>query len=150
MKHTIQVCTRCNFTKTEEEKNGVRGGAQLMERLLKKFEKSPVFEDYTVASTGCMGACRQACIIAFQSPGKISWVFGDLNPRFSVPSIIEFAEKYHASENGMIRYAERPPEMQSGLVTRMHPLDVDADEPETTVCAINSDVDKASEDPSCS
>jgi len=147
MSHTIQICTRCNFSKTAEEKEGVRGGAQLLERLSKKFERSPVKEHFVVESTNCMGACSKACIVAFQAPGKISWVFGDLNPRFSVPSLIEFAEKYYADPRGMVPYAQRPPDLASGLITRVHPVGVRPTE--ATVCACDKDSDEASTDPAC-
>jgi predicted metal-binding protein len=122
MTHTIQVCIRCNFTKTEEEKNGERGGAQLYRNLLKKFEKWPLKEQFTVEATGCMGACANACAVAFQAPGKIGWVFGGLNPRFSVPSLLEFAEKYLADPDGKVPYDDRPPELAAGLVARLHPV----------------------------
>ncbi len=121
MTHTIQVCIRCNFTKTEEEKNGVRGGTQLHQNLLKKFEKWPLKEHFAVETTGCMGACSNACVIAFQAPGKIGWVFGGLNPRFSVPSILEFAEKYLNDPEGKVPYGDRPPELAAGLITRIYP-----------------------------
>jgi len=126
MTHTIQVCTRCNFTKTAEEKEGKRGGAQLYENLLKKFEKWRLKDEFVVEPTRCMGACGTACVVAFRAPGKISWVFGNLNPRFSVPSLLEFAEKYHADAAGQVPYDDRPPEMAAGLVARLHPVQGDA------------------------
>lgn len=124
MDHTIQVCIRCNFTKTAEEKDGIRGGTQLYENLMKKFEKWSLKDAYTVEQTRCMGACGHACVIAFQAPGKIAWVFGDLNPKFSIPGILEFAEKYLAEPRGMVAYAERPPDLAAGLITRVHPVGV--------------------------
>jgi predicted metal-binding protein len=149
MKHTIQVCTRCNFTKTLEEKEGVRGGAKLMENLTKKFVRSDVHEHFDVQSTSCMGACSHACVVAFQAPGKISWVFGDMNPRFSVPSLIEFAEKYYADERGMVMYADRPADMAAGLIARVHPVGTAPGEVQGKVCACSCDVNAASEDPDC-
>ncbi len=122
MTHTIQVCVRCNFTKTEEEKNGVRGGTQLYENILKKMEKSPPKDHFAVEAAGCMGACGSACAIAFQAPGKTGWIFGGLNPRFSVPSILDFAEKYLADPQGKVPYIERPPELAAGLIARMFPM----------------------------
>ncbi|MBN2752527.1 MAG: DUF1636 domain-containing protein [Rhodospirillaceae bacterium] len=122
MTHTIQVCIRCNFTKTAEEKDGLRGGTQLYQNLMKKSEKWPSKDHFTIETTRCMGACSAACVVAFQAPGKIAWVFGGLNPRFSIPSLLEFAEKYHASADGMVPYAERPPELAAGLITRLHPV----------------------------
>ncbi len=122
MKHTIQVCIRCNFTKTEEEREGQRGGAQLYERLMKKFEKWPLKDEFAVEQTRCMGACGSACVVAFQAPGKVSWVFGSLNPRFAIPGILEFAEKYRDSPSGMVAYADRPPDLAAGLLARLHPV----------------------------
>lgn len=121
MKHTIQVCGRCNFTKTAEEKEGVRGGALLYDNLMKKFEKWPHKEAFNVERTGCMGACEHSCVVAFQGPGKVTWVFGGLNPKFSVSGILEFAEKYLADERGKVAYSERPPELAAGLLVRVPP-----------------------------
>ncbi|MGE4529335.1 MAG: DUF1636 domain-containing protein [Rhodospirillaceae bacterium] len=125
MTHTIQVCIRCNFTKTAEEKDGKRGGTQLYENLLKKFEKWPHKDDFAVEPSRCMGACGTACVVAFRAPGKISWVFGNLNPRFSVPSLLEFAEKYRADPQGSVPYDDRPADLAAGLVARLHPVQGD-------------------------
>jgi len=137
MTHTIQVCIRCNFTKTAEEKEGKRGGAQLYDNLLKKIEKWSLKDEFAVEPTRCMGACGTACVVAFRAPGKISWVFGNLNPRFSVRSLLEFAEKYHADPEGKVPYAERPPEMAAGLVARLYP------EQASAVAAVGGDADCA-------
>lgn len=122
MTHTIQVCIRCNFTKTAEEKDGKRGGAELYERLMKKFAAWPLRDRFTVEQTRCMGACGTACVVAFQAPGKVSWVFGSLNPRFAIASLLEFAEKYYNDAKGMVAYADRPPDMAAGLLARLHPV----------------------------
>lgn len=122
MDHTIQVCIRCNFTKTADEKEGVRGGTQLYDNLMKKYEKWPMKGEFQVEQTRCMGACGNACVVAFQAPGKVSWVFGNLNPRFAISGILEFAEKYHADPKGMVAYAERPADLAAGLITRVYPL----------------------------
>lgn len=122
MNHTIQVCIRCNFTKTAEEKDGRRGGAELYERLMKKIEAWPLRDRFAVEQTRCMGACGNACVVAFQAPGKVSWIFGNLNPRFAIPGILEFAEKYLADEKGMVAYADRPADLAVGLIARLHPV----------------------------
>lgn len=126
MKHTIQVCGHCNFTKTEEEAKGERGGVALFKRLADKLAKSPLAESFAVEQTRCMGGCSHACVVAFQAPGKIGWLFGDLNPRFSVPSILEFAAKYLAAPDGRVPYDERPPELAAGLIGRLYPPGDDA------------------------
>jgi predicted metal-binding protein len=54
-----------------------------------------------VAETDCMSGCTRASTIAFRSPGKTAYLFGDLTAA-DLPDLITFAQAYAASPDGTL------------------------------------------------
>ncbi len=54
-----------------------------------------------VAETECMSACTRPSAIAFRSPGKTAYLFGDLT-KADLPDLITFAQAYAASPDGTL------------------------------------------------
>ena len=57
----------------------------------------------TVAQSDCMSGCARESTIAFRSPGKVAYLFGDLTAA-DLPDLLAFAALYHASPDG--RFAD--------------------------------------------
>ena len=53
----------------------------------------------TLRTTECMSACTRPAAVAFRSPGKTAYLFGDLTAA-DLPDLITFARAYHASTDG--------------------------------------------------
>ena len=53
----------------------------------------------TVIPVDCMSGCRHAQTVAFRSPGKVAYLFGDITAA-DIPLLRSFARLYDASEDG--------------------------------------------------
>ncbi|WP_415233470.1 DUF1636 family protein [Pseudorhodobacter sp.] len=53
----------------------------------------------SVISVECMSGCRHAQTVAFRSPGKVAYLFGDITAA-DIPLLRSFARLYDASEDG--------------------------------------------------
>lgn len=47
----------------------------------------------------CMSGCARESTLAFRSPGKVAYLFGDLTVA-DLPELLAFAKHYHASPDG--------------------------------------------------
>lgn len=52
-----------------------------------------------ITTTDCMSGCTRASTLAFRSPGKTAYLFGDLTAA-DLPHLITFARLYAASADG--------------------------------------------------
>ncbi len=56
-----------------------------------------------IRPVGCMSGCRHAQTVAFRSPGKVAYLFGDITAA-DIPLLRTFACLYGASDDG--RFAD--------------------------------------------
>jgi predicted metal-binding protein len=80
----LLVCTRCNRTNSDEERNGVRGGAVLLDAIRAR----PPDPSVRIQPIACVSACKRACAIGLMAPGKVGYLFGDLPPDASAAEAI--------------------------------------------------------------
>jgi predicted metal-binding protein len=121
-KHTIFVCKSCSYSSTQRELLGQRGGQHLLGQLQ---ELQPVWElagDYAIEAVECLSACNRRCVIAYAASHKTTLMFGDLSPLQSAISILQLAQLYYASPDGLISRTERPKILQKGILARIPPL----------------------------
>lgn len=69
-----------------------------------------------------MSACNRPCTVAFAAPNKTTLMFGDLPPMTSPSSILQFAQQYFTSKDGVIKRQDRPEILQKGILARIPPL----------------------------
>lgn len=60
--------------------------------------------DTQVDEVECMSGCARDSAIAFRSPGKVAYLFGDLTLA-DLANLLDFAKLYHASPDGTFRDA---------------------------------------------
>jgi predicted metal-binding protein len=115
----LLVCTRCNRTGSEVERNGMRSGALLLEAV----RATPIEPNIRVQPIACMSGCKRACATGLMAHNKVGYVFGDLPPDASAAdAIIQAAARYAASKDGFLPRAARPPLLQAGILARLPPL----------------------------
>jgi predicted metal-binding protein len=115
----LLVCTRCNRTNSDEERNGVRGGAVLLDAIRAR----PPDPSVRIQPIACVSACKRACAIGLMAPGKVGYLFGDLPPDASAAEAIgELAALHAAKPNGFLPRVARPPLLQAGILARLPPL----------------------------
>ena len=55
--------------------------------------------DCQVDEADCMSGCARASTVAFRTPGKVAYLFGDLT-KGDLANLLDFAKLYHASPDG--------------------------------------------------
>ncbi|NJM89574.1 MAG: DUF1636 domain-containing protein, partial [Hydrococcus sp. RU_2_2] len=53
---------------------------------------------------------------------KTTLMFGDLLPLNSASAVLQFAEQYFESSDGLIKRQDRPEVLQKGILARIPPL----------------------------
>lgn len=100
------------------------GGQKLLEELTQQSQNWLHSSEFTIESVECMSACSHACVIAFTSPGKFAYLFGDLNydvDNLSATStaVLECASLYCQKPDGNIPRSERPEALKRGIIARI-------------------------------
>ena len=76
-----------------------------------------------VRGTECMSSCDRACSVAFQAPGKFTYLFGGLAPEAATAEAVLAVAALHAkSTDGMLVRNERPERLRSGILARLPPI----------------------------
>lgn len=118
-KTVLLVCTKCNRTGSDEERNGRRGGTILLDMIRARPPDSQV----SIQPIACMSACKRACAIGLMAVGKVGYLFGDLPPDpATAAAITELAVLHAATPDGFLPRIARPPLLQAGVLARMPPL----------------------------
>src|SRR3546814_7358158 len=57
----------------------------------------------------CLFACDRHCAVHVRGPGKVGYVLGDFTPdEEAARAILDYAARHAESEEGVVRYADRP------------------------------------------
>ncbi|PAX58396.1 DUF1636 family protein [Brunnivagina elsteri] len=120
-KHALFVCKSCNFSPTQRDYMGERGGKYLFNQLSKLSENWRLKSEFVIEELDCLSACKRPCTVAFTAANKTSLMFGDLPPLESAAAILQLCEQYYASTNGIVPRQERPEILQKGILARIPP-----------------------------
>ena len=116
----LSVCTRCNWTRTEVERDGVRGGARLIDAVRSASAALPA-DVLRVRPVACVSNCRRACTVVLSAPGKFTLMFGDLDPAAAADEVVACARLHHDRPDGFLPRADRPPQLRAGILARIPP-----------------------------
>ena len=108
---TILVCVTC---KSEE--------GQLGAALFAALSKRPSDAGVALRAVECFAVCKRPCTVALASPGKWTYVVGDLKPDPHVDDILAAARRYAASPDGVVPWRDRPVPFRKGVISRTPPL----------------------------
>ena len=76
-----------------------------------------------VRGVECMSSCNRACSVAFQAPGKHTYLFGDLAPEAATAEAVLTCATLHASRtDGTLLRGERPERLRNGILARLPPI----------------------------
>lgn len=124
-KHVLFVCKSCGFSSTQQVHLEKRGGEHLLQQLLDLQAQWHLQSEYRVEAVPCLSACNRRCVVALSAPNKTTMMFGDLLPLESAAEILQFAEQYYRSPDGMVSRQERPETLKKGILARIPPLPSD-------------------------
>jgi predicted metal-binding protein len=103
---------------------GQRGGYHLLTHLLRLHPQWVLATEYTVEPVEpveCLSACNRSCVVAYAALHKTTLMFGDLPPLQSASAILQLAEQYYASSDGLVLRQERPNLLKKGILARIPP-----------------------------
>lgn len=126
-KHCLFVCTTCASIWQDGKKVGVSGGEKLLGQLSQLHETWDLRDEMCLEPVACMSACSRSCVISFASPGKYTYLFGDLSAdEASLPAtaaaVLDCARQYFAKADGLLAWSERPEPLRKGAIARIPPL----------------------------
>jgi predicted metal-binding protein len=118
---TIFVCITCRRNDEPLEPLEARSGHRFHARLA----ISPLPDrDIKIQPVACLSNCNRGCNVAFASPGKWTFVIGDLNPDSNAGDVLSFAAQYSDHVEGLPVWRERPECIRKGVAARVPPLSV--------------------------
>lgn len=122
--HTIYVCQTCASVWQNGKRVGTSGGQKLLDQLTELYQNWSGAPEFTIESVECMSACDRSCVVAFSAPGKLTYLFGDLNsdvdalPATSA-AVLECASLYLTKPDGLMPWSERPPLLKQRILARI-------------------------------
>ena len=121
-KHILFVCQSCGFSASQRDYLGKRGGDHLLQALLQRQDHWSLQSEYRVEGVPCLSACNRRSVNALSAPNKTTLMFGDLPPLESAGEILQLAEQYYASLDGIVPRQERPEMLKKGILASIPPL----------------------------
>ncbi|MCU0537450.1 MAG: DUF1636 domain-containing protein [Hydrococcus sp. Prado102] len=71
-----------------------------------------------IQPVSCLWDCDRACVVAFSSPRKPTYLFSTLPPE-SAPALLQLAQQYTNSKTGNIPYDKLPEELQEIAIAKI-------------------------------
>ncbi len=78
--------------------------------------------DIAVEPVECLAVCKRPATVAFAGGGKWTYVIGDLDRGVHVDELINSAQSFAATDNGIVAWKDRPACFKKGVVSRTPPL----------------------------
>jgi predicted metal-binding protein len=113
----LQVCVLCGEA-AGGDPEGTPAGRRLYEALLAASAGLP---DIEVAPVDCFAVCDRPVTLAFQAPGKWSYLVGGADPDHDRADILTAARAVAASPHGIPAMDDRPPFFRKGVIGRLPP-----------------------------
>ncbi len=116
---TLHVCVTCLKPGEPFEPRDARSGARLYYALESTLDpgKHGAIEIVPVA---CLSSCKRSCNVAVSSPGKWTYVYGDLAPEHA-ETLLAGIRHYALTPDGLVPWRERPEIMKRGALARIPP-----------------------------
>jgi len=118
---TIFVCTTCRVG----DEAGERPGKILFDALQRRLA-SEGRPHIALRPIECLSVCKRPCTVALAAPGKWTYVVGDLSLETNLQDIVDAAERFAATSDGIVPWRERPLPFRRGVVSRTPPLGAQA------------------------
>jgi predicted metal-binding protein len=115
----VHVCVTCRQAGDMSEGES-RPGARLYGSLAQALAAAPV-EGVRLEPVECLSVCKRPCTVAVSSPGRWTYVYGDLDPEAAAPVILAGIRLYAGTEDGIVPWRERPEAFRRGVVARIPP-----------------------------
>lgn len=115
---TLHVCVTCrgNDTPDDAPRPGARLHRALEAALAERGEPGLRLEPVE-----CLSVCKRPCTVAVSSPGRWTYVYGDLDPDTGAETLLDGLARYAATPDGIVPWRERPAAFRKGVIARIPP-----------------------------
>ena len=116
----LLVCTTCRMgmpTNVEGTRPGMR--------LFNDLAESDLPEGVILKPVECLSNCGEGCSVVLRGEGKWTYVYGRFDPdNGALETILDGTTKYHASDDGLVPWRERPEHFRKNCIARIPPLEI--------------------------
>ena len=117
---TLHVCVTCRAA-GESPDAAERPGARLHRALAAALAADPDGREIRLEAVECLSVCKRPCTVAVSSPGRWTYIYGDLDAERSAETILAGLRLYAATPDGIVAWRERPEPFRKGVVARIPP-----------------------------
>ena len=117
---TIHVCVTCrppDFSGEEYD----RPGARLFRALQQALSRTPN-ATLRLDPVRCLSVCKRPCTVAISGASRWTYIYGDFDADTSALTIIDGAERYARTSDGIVPWKERPEAFRKGVIARVPPV----------------------------
>jgi predicted metal-binding protein len=123
----LSVCVSCQTV--GEAGSGEAGSARPGERLLARLRDDVLGDgSLTIRPVQCLSVCKRPCTVALSSPGRYTYLFGDLDPETGADALLTCVASYRQQEHGYLLWRERPEPLRRGILARVPPVGWDGED----------------------
>jgi predicted metal-binding protein len=117
----VIICTTCRPAGASRDLPAA--GADLFEAVLtQQLLHDDRWAHVRVRGMACLSSCSRSCSVAFQAPGKHTYLFGDLVPDAETARhVLDCAAMHAAADDGNLARNDRPERLRSGILARLPP-----------------------------
>ena len=119
----LNVCVSC---KAKDAASTDRPGETLLAEL--RALRDATGAAVSVRAIQCLSVCSRPCTVSLSSPGRYTYVFGDLDPAAGAGALLDCTRTYAGNEHGYMLWRERPEALRRGIVARIPPTDWEPDD----------------------
>ena len=117
---TIHVCVTCRPPDFAGEEHD-RPGARLFRALQQALSRTPN-ATLRLDPVRCLSVCKRPCTVAVSGAGRWTYVYGDFDADGSAQAIIDGADRYARTCDGIVPWRERPEAFRKGVIARVPPV----------------------------
>lgn len=116
----VHICVTCRDASDVEEGVSRCRGQRLYEACEAFKSANQITTDgIDIAPVDCLAVCKRPATIAFTASGKVTYVFGDLDPETAAQDVFAGAAVYGQSQTGLMAWRERPLALRRGTIARI-------------------------------
>lgn len=114
----LLVCTTCRRGLPIEDDDQRPGTL-----LHKALEQADLPDGINLKAVECLSNCNEGCSIVLRGgPDRWTFVYEHLNENEHVDVIVEGATKYLATDDGLVKWRERPEHFRKNCAARIPPI----------------------------
>lgn len=112
----LLVCTTCRRGQPVLE-----GDKKPGEILFRALKKKGMPDGVKLRPVECLSNCPRGCSLVLRGGDRWTYIYGNFNEDDHVDTILDGAEKYHATHDGLVPWRERSEHFRKNCISRTPP-----------------------------